>query len=252
MKDKELLLYYMCDRGYDYFIPLFCYFASKSNPEARIEIWTQDIEKFLPLTEMFDLCLYPLPDTQHVNTLRFLYEPINQLKYTYIGDIDILLLNNVLQFHRPLLNTKVPVSNWLRPTKPPRITGLQCVLSDPYFNDTREYRAELMEEFYPQYNDEFVLYKLISKIYGEDILTVLNVKAQRPVFGIHCSPHRTPCGDPGWGLNHGRKETVSNWLQLPEFNKVRPHLQPKAQRIVDYFTVPGYVWEEANSDKTDS
>lgn len=249
--NKELLLFYMCNQTYDYFIPLFCYFANLSNPGATIEIHTPEYQKFKPLTEMFNLHLHILDgDISNVNMRRFLDEPVCKLPYTYtyIGDIDILLLQNVLDTHKHMVDDQVPVCNIIRDPEAlhPRITGLQFVKSDPYFKDTRKLRAELREEFYPLYNDEHVLYKLISGVYG-DILTIKNTERLRPVLGVHCSPNRHPegrDGQPGWGLEKGRREKAVEILSRPEFGLIESYLQPQAWKIVNYLKYPEQGWDK--------
>lgn len=244
---KDLLLFYMSDQRYEYFIPLFCYFAFKSNPEAAIEIWTPNTNKFGYLTNFFDVQTYPLdPKARNVNMLRFLHEPNRKYPYTYIGDIDILLMESIMKAHLPLVGKGVPLSNMIRETNPPRATGLQFVISDPYFKDTRELRKELMKLYYPQRNDEWVLYNLIKDTYGTDILTQKNPKKLRPVLGIHCSTNRMPYKTEGykcnWGLTEAYRKRAVKWMSEPKFKLLEPFLQPKAKKIVDFLRDPGIGW----------
>lgn len=243
--NKELLLYYMCDENYDYFIPLFCYFANWSNPEAKIEIHTPDIEQFELLTRLYDVEFFPLEKgLKSINMLRFITEPKRKATYTYIGDIDILLLNNVMWAHQHLVSNEVPVCN-LKRANSERATGLQFVKTDPYFKDTRKLREGLAEWMYPYYNDENMLYKLIDGVYGIGILTELNTEMIRPILGIHCSPNRTPEGDPGWGLvpSSTRRLKAVELLARAEFKPIEEMLDPKAQKIVNYLRHPEEGWE---------
>lgn len=235
--NKELLLYYMCDEKYDYFIPLFCYFASLSNPEAKIEIHTPDIEQFQFLTELYDVKFHSIEKgLKSVNMLRFLTEPELKLPYTYIGDIDVLLLDNILLAQRDTVNNQIPVNNIVRPGDKKRMSGLQFVKTDPYFKDVRKLQKVLKEKFYPNYNDEKVLYKLVDEIYGVDILTKLNPQQLRPVFGIHCSPNRkilrTVPNIPGWEVEGGQAERAVKLMARNEFKEIENILKSKAKKIV--------------------
>jgi len=245
---KELLLYYMCDEKYDYFIPLFCYFANLSNPNASMEIHTPKVEEFQFLTKLYDLKLVSIEENlKSVNALTFVTEPIRELPYTYIGDIDVLLTEDVLKAHKHMVTDEIPVSNILRDknARMRRLSGLQFVKSNPYFKDTREMRRILKDKFWPYTNDEHILYKLIETIYGIEILTIRNPERLRPVLGIHCSPHRKePFAEAlGWGFTEEKFQLATEWLARDEFKIIEEYLKPKAQKIVDFIRNPEIGWK---------
>ena len=158
---ERTLLYNCCDDIYTHFIPIHCAAALFSNENIDIEIGinlnklTDDEENALnELRKMhpeakinikynfyhktkpsgFDNATYNSMKMWS-NTVRFISEPEIKNTYTYIGDIDvILLMNNFYNYHINIINTyHTDYSNWQRDNNPNAITGLHFVKTNKYY-----------------------------------------------------------------------------------------------------------------------
>jgi hypothetical protein len=183
-----------------------------SNPEARVEIAIENIhlfnEKYLnsinKLLELFGKNKFLFREyTKNLKcshgARRFLEEPKFKSEYTYIGDIDILVCENILSSHLPILeSTKLPYSNMVRGSNPNKLSGLHFTKTKKY------YPVNAPLKFYNEKtNGEELLLKIIKLKTGRTPLIEDN--RIRPVHGFHLSFGRFPV-DPttkvDWGVKN--------------------------------------------------
>jgi len=123
-----------------------------------------------------------------VNTYRFFEVPTIKAKYTYICDIDIMLLEGIVDKY---LHTwpsspsgSLPYNNMVRRNKE-KLTGVHFVITDKYYTNELKRNQELLYNS-PFMIDEEVLYNLCAMTFGLPDLDY----AYRPILGIHFSPNR--------------------------------------------------------------
>jgi hypothetical protein len=129
------------------------------------------------------------------NSVRFLETPTTLTEFTYIGDIDILLLEPTARPHlAQMAKTGLPYSNVIRPTPPARLSGLHFTRSDAH------YPLPVIIDAMAQRIDEHLLYKQVeAKGFGLPDPE----ERFRPAHGIHFSLNR-PVKRPGrtdWGIS---------------------------------------------------
>lgn len=216
MQSKQLLFYTGATNFFHNYIPLYFLFGALSNPGASFEFLVRDVPRMQALhgqsldriASVFD-CVYYLHDVATrtcrktplmENSYRFLLQPFLRAEYVYIGDIDILLTENILEWHQAFLDSQLPFYNQIRPNSK-RLTGLHLARYDDL------YPLEEALWDYCGLNDEEILYKNyeLKGALSSTGLDALQVKLGRPYCGIHMSVNRLPfAGDleaPGWGVN---------------------------------------------------
>ena len=203
MKEDRTLLYNCCDDVYTHFIPIYCAAALFSNKNIDIEIGI-NLEK---LTDNEESALNELrikhPKTQinikynfyqkikprgfdnaiynnmrmWSNTIRFVSEPEIKDMYTYIGDIDvILLMKDFYNYHIDIMNTyHTDYSNWQRDNDSKALTGLHFIKTNKYYPVNLK-NINLIDV------DEHILKQIQNKI------CQINYQIpRRPVCGLHFS-----------------------------------------------------------------
>lgn len=243
-KNSSLLFYTYADKRYAIFALPYAYFALRNNPSARVEILLEDAKEFQKvysggirvLNELFPhqvtFTQSRTPRNAHVipNTIRFIEQPTSRAEYLYIGDIDIMVMDDVLDIHLSYMRKfTLPFSNVIRQASPtPRLTGLHfCRFTDYYP------LPDISDLDLSTRNDENVLYEIMRR----KNLMVPSSFRHRPECGIHMSLSRDPLGRTsgsrsatfspdaqlGWG---GRKHYRSflNQITEPTFLALYPHL----------------------------
>jgi hypothetical protein len=189
--DTADLTFLTCATGkYLNFIDPFIFFAKRSNPNCHIEIFVSDpnlMKKYPNVT------FNSLPNGK-ADTLRYIVEPTNKTKYTYITDIDILYTELVCPFHLIYMKNEFTFSNIVRTNKTNRMSGLHFVLTDQWYFDTKQARSEANVNG----QDENELYKIVKKTYPQ--INLSSGLGSRPVHGIHCSFGRAIYKVPGWEI----------------------------------------------------
>lgn len=205
MIDKTLL-YNCCDDEYTHFIPIFCASSLFSNKNIDIEIGInlsrltdneesaiKELRAIHSDSEInikhdfykkikrsgFDNALYE-GMTMWSNTIRFLSEPEIKDKYTYICDIDVvMLMKNFYKYHIDVMNKyNTKYSNWVRDNDKLCLTGLHFVESDSFYpidlNGINLHRV-----------DEHILKEIQAR------KTEINDNIpRRPVCGLHFSKNQ--------------------------------------------------------------
>lgn len=240
LKDKRLVIFTYADKKYSLFVLPYIYFALKHNEDAFVEVVVEDIEYFMSiysegvaeLTVLFSTSFEIRESSVDANSSkyspnvrRFIETPRNKCHYVYIGDIDLLILENITETHEKIIKEhKLEFSNIVR--KPivgnkPRLSGLHFCEFD------KMYPLPQIEDLdLHTLNDEHVLFKIMERK-GFEVPKSFNL---RPECGVHVSLSRVPLGNyshtksqvisygknPRWALN-GYDEYVLSVLHSSEY-----------------------------------
>ena len=224
------------DTRYEIFVLPYIVSALYHNSDARVEVCLQDVGAFRSsneralgiLREHFGEDRILLRGARWAgippNSVRFLETPREITEFTYIGDIDILILEAVTDIHIDrMARHGLPYSNEVRKGRL-ALSGLHFTRSDAY------YPVRLPDGADPR-RDEELLYALVTaRGWGTPPPGVL-----RGVHGYHMSPRRAPLPAPSvrgkraldWGLSKPKhfnayREFMRSpvWLQLvPYFDR---------------------------------
>ena len=119
------------------------------------------------------------------NTYRFFEVPTVKSKFTYISDIDIMYLENILPSYLKNWPINLPYNNKIRKNIR-KLTGLMMVKNNKYYTNKFKICQKKYYETNYRENDEKILYKMCKNVHG-----LPNQKfSYRPVYGIHFSPNR--------------------------------------------------------------
>lgn len=186
---------------YEEFLIPFTLCATQSHPNGFVEMVVVNDRKFMnkfkhelaeliKITTRFSIRNFLFPLNHHIpNTYRFFEKSFTESVYTYIMDIDVMLLENVVphfEQHFPYPKNKI-YNNVIRPgTK--RLTGMHFVNTKKYFTPAlRQVQIRMYNDTGTQ-NDEEVLYKIVKAVHP---LPPQEFR-YRPILGIHFSPNRGP------------------------------------------------------------
>jgi hypothetical protein len=109
MSDSSLLFFTAVNSKYHQFVLPFIYFAAQFNHDSAFEILFTDeipseikngvkyLKEYLPIS---DILLRKINTNIVPQKLRFLETPTYNSTYTYISDIDILICESILDFHK--------------------------------------------------------------------------------------------------------------------------------------------------------
>ena len=264
----SLLFYTAANTKYEFFTPLYLYFALKHNKDSFAEILLENAEAYQKdNSEMLRLLHHYFPNRFKLTTanfkdilpgsVRFINEPrfFVDCDYVYIGDIDILILDtDVEQQHvQNMAENNLPFSNIVRPSKStqkgyPRLSGLHFAPMDAQYP-----LPNLSELDYSSANnirggDENILFAIMTRK-GYSLPADLSF---RPEHGIHASLKRYPLGRSKYGtfnrnLIHNKKQNLSwggienrmyrdkllDTLTNEDFIHIHPHLDVRAKNILN-------------------
>lgn len=197
-------------RNFAFTLP-FIYFAAKHNPNCKIDLYLyddcniKDIKDGLAFLNTCVDCKINIKDKIQSNTTpslyRFLVEPISQTKYSYCGDIDIMICEDILPFHiKKLKNEKYCYDNEIRQYSDPlRMSGLHFC-TQKWYEQTKIARNKLLLQNISTNAgknncDEILLKKMAedSHVLLQPIqLSVEDFNKNRPTHGQHISLSRRP------------------------------------------------------------
>lgn len=243
---KKQILFFTCAVGFheNFLIP-YTYFAKKSNENAKFEYIVEDISKFkekhqysiewLSLNLDVEIVLREtsecLTKPKMVNSYRFIMEPKTKADYTYIGDVDIMILENIYDVHKPVFEAGHPYSNIIRKNTQ-RLTGLHFVKNDAYYP-----LPEVNDLVSTISNDEAILYAIAKRkgiLIESDINEALGVK--RPLHGIHMSLNRLPFSynseRVSWGIQYKHIEKIKEVFDTSEFSDFNKTLYKGSSSII--------------------
>jgi hypothetical protein len=159
-------------------------FLAERFPRERWKVRTADFGKTSP------------------NALRFLEQPTLQSDYVYIGDIDILVLEEIAPFHMAeMAATGLPYSN-MRRRREELLTGLHFSRWDAMYP-----HAALPEGTIIRSDEQLICSLMVAKGFALPPME----RRIRPLHGFHLSPNRSPTAL-AWGL--GRPELVDSYVQF--------------------------------------
>ena len=203
MNDFRTLLYNCCDDDYTHYIPFFCASAlfscknidieiginldslsekeetaldrlRKLHPEARLLIKYNFYQK--TKRSGFDNCIYN-DMKMWSNSVRFISEPEIRNKYTYISDIDMMIMmKDFYNYHIGIMAEYGTIySNWKRDNDQNAITGLHFVQTDKWY-------PIILDNLKTNIIDEHLLMNITKK------KTEINERIpRRPACGLHFS-----------------------------------------------------------------
>lgn len=213
----------------------------ESNPNSAVEVLVKNVDTWGEILNAVNdvypgaLHLREAPDGVHPKFCRWLTEPHNYGELTYIGDIDIAIVEyNVYQWHKNnMAKLGLPYSNVLRDESPPRMSGLHCVRTKDWYTDkwhqaTSNYLSQNLKPGTGR--DERLLAKIAKEVTGcyppvwhKDVVSVFDNK-YRPQHGIHFSLGREKKErDKGFGHNEGRIDSLlkiqksEGWKKLSKY-----------------------------------
>lgn len=201
---SDLLIYVYADKDYEMFVLPYIFFALAANKTAHIEVvlgeegselldqnhpGKRELEDLYGVGR-FTIRASDLPKNHRStpNVRRFIEVPVCKSEYLYIGDIDIMIMEDVLKAHLPVLKeTGLVYSNKVRDSsvRNPRLTGLHFTRYEEFYPLPDMSDIDLLKS-----NDEEVLYKMVIRK-GVDVNHSLDY---RPELGIHMSLSRDPLG----------------------------------------------------------
>lgn len=199
------------NKAYEMFVAPYIASVLAHNDDARVEICLDDAAAFARANgaalailragfgqERFHLRnAAPAPDADREmppNSVRFVQTPDEITTYTYIGDIDMLVLESVTDKHlRRMRRTGLPYSNVLRPSGK-ALSGLHFTESDAYYPVRLPPGATLNM-------DERLLYEMVM---ARGLGLPDPEDRWRPMHGYHLSLRRPPLAALGWGVVVGQ------------------------------------------------
>lgn len=206
----SILFYTAADQDYEMFAPLYIYFALKNNPNSYVEIGVEDANSYINENKVqIDILERMFGDRFKFTTVdfdgklpgavRFITEPemADHCDYVYIGDIDIILLDNDIEskHKQNMRENKESFSNIIRKPsdtedKKYRLSGLHFAPIDLQYPlpDLDDIDTSDNNSIYGA--DEHVLYQIMEKN-GEMISRDLSF---RPEHGIHLRTNNHPFG----------------------------------------------------------
>lgn len=240
------ILFFTCaTRFYKNFVTPYMFFAKKHNPGAKFEFILDDVDDFLVKNERSLQWLektYGIrPTLRNVaeietrpkmeNSFRFVMEPQTSADYVYIGDVDIMILEDVYAWHKPIFDAGLPYSNMIRDGQE-KLTGLHFVRTDLYYplGDIKD----LIESIRIDEDLLFAIVKRKGLLYGND--EYRKIRPNRPIHGVHMSLNRLPFSygkeRVSWGLRYEWLEQVLAISRTDEFESFYATLYPGASQIM--------------------
>lgn len=236
----ELNVLAYADKEYEIFIPSFIYFCLLNNPTAFVEISTPNSQKvieenkesFRLLTGQFGYrylirdCI--ITDSSKIisNTIRFIDPAQNIAKFIYIGDIDIMITEDILSTHISLIDKyQLPFSNIIRKGSGsdlyPRLSGLHFIEWNKYYPLADISDLDLNVE-----NDEHILYELMRR---KGLMIPLDFN-HRPELGLHMSLSRDPFGRSSGPKNSKYSQNGIGWQGQSYWNRFSEIIQTEQFR----------------------
>lgn len=207
------------------------------NPEAVVEIALEDDARFREenadalsalsaLSGLADRLILRAGDFSRLpaNSVRFIETPTRKADYIYIGDIDILVLEEIAPAHLASMNrTGLPYSNIKRPGKT-ALSGLHFSRWEAFFPhaDAKRDRINL---------DEGYLYDLIE---ARGLPLPHEDEKFRPIHGFHLSLNRDPrtTRNTWGGVNKHMAEAFARFRTSELWLAVSPFFDRRYKRVL--------------------
>lgn len=244
--DQTLLFFTCATRFYENFVIPYVFFARTSNENSLFEFVVDDRLEFIRKNQAALDWLkanmgvepvlrskaefHPLPRLQ--NSIRFTATPLQTAPYVYIGDVDIMITEAILPWHKPIFDAGLPYSNTWR-AKDARLTGLHLTTYDAY------YPLPPIDDLIAKIaNDEELLYAIVERkgqLYDVERYKAAARARIRPIHGIHMSLNRLPFSyhaeRVGWGISYRNAMATEAILSSDAFQDFFKTLYPGAAQI---------------------
>jgi len=227
-----------CNRAYEPFVIPYALSVLHHNNDAAVEVCVEDPTRFADENEQaLAILASAYPDRLLVRggtyfgrvrpgSVRFVEEPILQAEFTYIGDVDILVLEgDIATIHsRNMAKTGLPYSNVLRATGD-RLTGLHFTPTNLHYPFSIAEDARTLRTL----GDEQILYRLVL---AKGLPLPDPKERYRPVHGWHLSLHRPPTGREvgsvrfGWGLHRRFLDAYTSLISSPVWEETSQVFSP--------------------------
>jgi len=225
-----------CDRAYEAFVLPYLSSVLFHNPDAVVEICIEDTARFNASNQAALGLLSDVyanrwliresakSDWKRPQRVRFTEVPQLSSQYTYIGDIDILILEHITPQHvAAMKETGLPYSNAVRPGTS-KLTGLHFTLSEAYYPQA-PVRLHM--------NDEASLYELVK---GRGHPLPGPEHTFRPMHGYHMTLNRRPLapkGEPAWGIRNPKHlEAYLAFRASDEWQSIYRYLHPGYKMLI--------------------
>ncbi len=246
------LFYTAANRTYWYFAPLYIYFTLSANEDWALEIGLEDAAEFQAqnanalkvLSSRFG-GRFKITDVDIAgripNVVRFVEEPTFETNrdYVYIGDIDILILDDDIEEKHieNMRKNNFPFSNKLRPASTPglgrRLTGLHFAPMSLQYPLPDITDLNLIAGHSVMGRDEHILYEIMRR----KGVMVPETARFRPEHGIHLSRGRHPYGRRTDGQNLKFDfEEIRTKNQSVAWSNI--HKKPYREKLAERFKDP--------------
>jgi hypothetical protein len=219
-------------RSYWPFVAPYAASTFLHNDDVRMELCVEDFEDFV-LTHQRALrrVVHHFPGRlllrdgkfrkRSAEIARFLETPEVLTEYTYIGDLDILILERhvTAQHVENMARIGLPYSNVVREGGPHKLSGLHFTRSDAY------YPIKIPKGWDLNANCEVTLQALVlargHALPGPDAKF-------RPMHGLHLSLNRRPIGTghPHWGIRNNYIDAYLALWESPVWQDIAQHFHP--------------------------
>lgn len=240
------VLFFTCATGfYENFVVPYVFFAQKHNRTSLFEFIVDDVVSFsekhgesvawlkenldasILLREVAEMAVKP----KSKNSYRFVMEPMSIADFVYIGDVDIMIMEDIFHHHRAVFDYGLPYSNIIR-RDGGRLTGLHFSRYDAHY--PLGYIDDLIEE---ETNDEALLFRIVDRkglLY--DSARYRSVHPGRPIHGIHMSLNRLPFSyhkeRVGWGARYKWFESALWLCESSEFAEFHSTMYAGAAQVI--------------------
>jgi hypothetical protein len=239
---SEMLMVSSANETYFPFVLPYALSCLYYNPGCRVEIFVPITGDFnqryqsglteiaLYYPERFRITSVPF-DKAQPSVVRFIFQPTLQARYVYIGDIDILVLEDVISFSlEAMTRFKTRYSNIVRRNFPPpdyRLTGLHFSEYNYYYPVQLPPDVDLTDRQWGF--DEKLLYQIVAQ--KGPVSQELNIHS---LHGFHLSHHGWPFHPRrGWGVdNETYRSAYSKLAQSEAWRAVKPHFDRRYQIIL--------------------
>lgn len=232
MYDINFLVYAWDNKNatlYQSFMIPYAFFALHTHPNCHVELlvdnccnfektYHDDIEKLREYNDNFLIREPTFRRNRHPpHTMRFFEKPTVPSTYTYITDVDIMFLDDVLlSKYKENWPQGLPYNNMLRTEGSVRLTGVHMVKTEEYFtpalveSQKKHYALDHAE------NDEVTLGQMCAEVFGLPPFS----HRFRPIYGIHFSPcRRNKANWQNFGLRTPRAY-YDKFMEIAQHHKV--------------------------------
>jgi len=237
----SLCFYTVATKEYNQFVVPFIASSLWSNPEASVSLLVEDRDRFNEVLNHFPLgkvSIDLIPRRFHywspkmAGAIRFVTRPRIYEQYTYIADVDIMVMEAILDDH--IKHMKVInkcYSNIVREGQR-RLSGLHFGKTDRWYDRLSSIQMEAYSRLIDTdliKNDEQLLYKITQDLFGlpgkGEVIRGIP-RQWRPSHGIHMSLNRTIDGNPSWVITPLRSKQFARMTRSDIWKQMEKLMEP--------------------------